>query len=76
MCPTHSSESQAGKDCKFTAAKTTPFLDLLSDEDKKGTEEGHKAMCFPTTSFHLYLEVTFSSPVMLLPSSYQESVVL
>lgn len=44
-----------GKDWKFTAAKTTPFLDLLSDEDKKGTEEGPlqgKRLCvFPPEVF-------------------------
>lgn len=38
--PTHSSEFQSGQGLKFTAAKTTPFLGLLSVEDKKGTEEG------------------------------------
>lgn len=44
-----------GKDWKFTAAKTAPFLDLLSDEDKKGTEEGPrqgKRLCvFPQQVF-------------------------
>lgn len=44
-----------GKDWKFTAAKTTPFLDLLSDEDKKGTEEGPlqgRRLCvFPPQAF-------------------------
>lgn len=44
-----------GKGWKFTAAKTAPFLDLLSDEDKKSTEEGplqgRRLYVFPPRGF-------------------------
>lgn len=72
---THVLNFSQGKYWKLTAAKTTPFLDLLSDEDKKGTEEGglYRIECYAFShhQFLLTLELALSSPVIFLPSSFQ-----
>lgn len=59
---THVLNFSQGKYWKLTAATTTPFLDLLSDEDKKGTEEGplqDRMLCiFPPPVF-TYFRISF-----------------
>lgn len=73
--PTHNSEFQSGQGLEVHCCKDNSFFGFALRWGQKGyrrrASTGQKAICFPTTSFYLLSEVTFSSPVILLPSSHQ-----
>lgn len=74
--PTHSSEFQSGQGLEVHCCKDSSFFGFAlrwgQKEHRRRASTGQKAICFPTTRFYLFSEVTFSLPVILLPSSYQK----